>query len=213
MAVHPDKPTRSGARSGKRGGALLIQKSDSTHPVTFGATVRRRKIADAVLHAAEVRKHSTSVIDMVNKSKPGDMPYTLIALQTLHDDAVLVTHGMKPWVIKRVASDLNIEISRFVDSLKISRSTYHRKIKNASSLNVYESERVLGVAKLVGQVKAMLADNEAAEGFDAAAWVGNWLEEPLPALGNRKPIEWMESSSGREFVLQLLVQAQTGSYA
>lgn len=150
---------------------------------------------------------------LVDSTEPVKLPYILLFELSLFDDARVVKCGMRPWVVKSLAADLKIETSRLIDHLAIPRSTYNRKFKDRSALNVTESERVLGVAKLVGQVQAMVEGNEDAAGFDAAAWVGNWLESPLPAIGNSKPIDLMDTSPGQELVSQLLQQMQSGAYA
>jgi len=133
--------------------------------------------------------------------------------QTLYEESRVVKARLRAWVLKRLASDLKMDTTTLIDHLAIPRSTFHRKYRDAELLSVPESERVLGVAKLVGQVKAMLANNEDAADFDAAAWVGAWLEEPLPAIGNERPIDLMDTAAGQELVSKLLLQAQTGTYA
>jgi uncharacterized protein (DUF2384 family) len=51
------------------------------------------------------------------------------------------------------------------------------------------------------------------EGFDAATWTANWLEEPNAALGGRAPGEFMDTADGRSLVAGLVAQMQSGAYA
>ena len=44
-----------------------------------------------------------------------------------------------------------------------------------------ERERIVGFAKLVGQLEAMIQDSGEPTNFDARAWVARWLVEPSPA--------------------------------
>jgi len=44
-------------------------------------------------------------------------------------------------------------------------------------------------ARLIGQVQAMVEQSGNPEGFDAAHWLGAWLDEPLPALGGLSAIQ------------------------
>ena len=76
-----------------------------------------------------------------------------------------------------------------------------------------ESERLIGFAKLVGQVEAMIQDSGNRPNFDARAWVARWLVEPLPAFGGARPIEFMDTMEGQGLVSAALAKAQSGAYA
>jgi len=76
-----------------------------------------------------------------------------------------------------------------------------------------QSERVIGLAKLVGQVETMVRESGDPTGFDAARWVSAWLNQPNPALGGRRPIELMGTVTGQEVVSGLLARMQSGAYA
>ena len=67
---------------------------------------------------------------------------------------------------------------------------------------------------MIGQVEVMVAESGAdAESFDAAAWVARWLDEVSPALGNKRPGEFMDTVAGQEIVSNLLAKMQSGAYA
>ncbi|MCY1243257.1 hypothetical protein D9M72_562650 [compost metagenome] len=51
------------------------------------------------------------------------------------------------------------------------------------------------------------------DGFDAAAWMAQWLDQPLPALGERRPAELMDTAEGQAIVSNMLSRAQSGGYA
>jgi hypothetical protein len=51
------------------------------------------------------------------------------------------------------------------------------------------------------------------EGFDAAAWMSRWLNDPLPALGGMRPIDHMDTVEGRALVSTTLAKLQSGAYA
>ncbi|WP_293880590.1 MbcA/ParS/Xre antitoxin family protein, partial [Sphingomonas sp.] len=71
----------------------------------------------------------------------------------------------------------------------------------------------LGLAELLGQVEAMVEESGSPEGFDAGAWLTNWLRRPVQALGGAKPIEYLDTIKGQMLVAKLLLQMQTGAYA
>jgi uncharacterized protein (DUF2384 family) len=65
----------------------------------------------------------------------------------------------------------------------------------------------------VSKVRTVVAESGSLIDFDAEQWVATWLERPLPALGNRRPAEFMGTDEGRARLLDLLGQQQSGAYA
>jgi uncharacterized protein (DUF2384 family) len=51
-----------------------------------------------------------------------------------------------------------------------------------------------------------------AKGFDAAKWLGRWLEQPQPALGGRKAADLIDTPTGVEVVARLLGSIESGAY-
>jgi uncharacterized protein (DUF2384 family) len=76
-----------------------------------------------------------------------------------------------------------------------------------------DSERSLGIIRLIGQVRHIVSQSGETDGFDAARWTADWLEEPNAALGGRKPGEFMDTADGRGLVFALVAQMQSGAYA
>lgn len=69
------------------------------------------------------------------------------------------------------------------------------------------------MVRWVGQVQAMVEESGIPEGFDAAAWLATWLEQPLPALDAKRPAELMDTAEGQSIVAQILSRAQSGAYS
>ena len=80
-------------------------------------------------------------------------------------------------------------------------------------LPIEQGERLIGMAKLVGQVESMITESGNPDGFNAAKWVASWLEKPSPALGGEKPSAYLDTVSGQEMISDLLAKIQTGAYA
>lgn len=139
--------------------------------------------------------------------------YGAIFNEPLIGQSQIVRDGLPPIVFKRLARDMGVDQTTLIAHLGLARSTMLRKIKNQSPLGMHESERVLGMALLVGQVQTMVDQSGDAAGFDAAAWVGEWIESPLPALGNLPPAQFMDTAAGQQLVSRLLAQAQSGAFA
>ena len=99
------------------------------------------------------------------------------------------------------------------EALDLPIATFNKKVKGKAKLSPAESERVIGFARLVGQVETMVEDAGDRSGFDPRAWLGRWLTEPLPALGNARPIDFMNTMEGQALVSQKLAQIAGGAYA
>jgi putative toxin-antitoxin system antitoxin component (TIGR02293 family) len=112
-----------------------------------------------------------------------------------------------------IIESMGLTKERFYKVLNLSRSTFERKLEANAEMSTAESERVIGLSKLIGQVQAMVAESGNPEGFDAARWFAAWMAAPAPALGGRKPEELLETADGREAVSRLLSQMQSGAYA
>jgi uncharacterized protein (DUF2384 family) len=95
----------------------------------------------------------------------------------------------------------------------IGRPTVDRKARAHQRLSIEHGERLIGLSKLVGQVQVMVEQSGEATGFDAAMWLGEWFERPLPALGGKCPAEYMDTSEGQQLVSGLIAKMQSGAYA
>lgn len=84
---------------------------------------------------------------------------------------------------------------------------------SAQELTPSKTDRATGEATLVAQVQKMVHESGEPRGFDAAQWVNQWLEQPLPALGGATPAQWMGTDEGLAQISKLLAQAQSGAYA
>ncbi|MCK6444310.1 antitoxin Xre-like helix-turn-helix domain-containing protein [Elstera cyanobacteriorum] len=121
--------------------------------------------------------------------------------------------GVPAQAAKRFIADLHLGQTVVFDALNLKTATVNKKAAQGKPLSVEESERVLGLARLVGQLEAMLEETGAGEGFDARAWLAQWLSAPLPALGGGRPIELLDTMEGQGLVARMLAQVQSGAYA
>jgi putative toxin-antitoxin system antitoxin component (TIGR02293 family) len=125
----------------------------------------------------------------------------------------IVKSGLPARLLTALADDMEVTRERLYGWLGIARATANRKVQADGLLSQDESERALGIARLVGQVEKIVAESGNPKDFDAAKWTAEWLEEPNNALGGRTPGEFMDTADGREIVSRLVAQMQSGAYA
>ncbi len=149
--------------------------------------------------AAASRGKSLSYIEVFRAT-----PVTRIAL---------IKSGVSARQVKLLSEHLRLDQKVMYRALCLKTATINRKASQDECLATDDSERVVGLAKLVGQVEAIVEDSGSTEAFDAATWLSHWLREPLPALGGAKPIDFLDTIEGQSLVSRALSQIQTGAYA
>ena len=92
-------------------------------------------------------------------------------------------------------------------------STIQRRLTQKASLSLDESERLMGLHQLIGQVEAMVDEGGDPAGFDAGLWLADWLNRPNPALGQAPPADFLDTAEGRQLVSRLLGMMRSGAYA
>jgi hypothetical protein len=66
---------------------------------------------------------------------------------------------------------------------------------------------------LTDMVQQIVMESGNPEGFNAEAWLQEWLAAPLPAFGNRRPWDVLQEPEGLAVVRATLLQIQKGSFA
>lgn len=125
----------------------------------------------------------------------------------------MIKRGVAAADVSLLAERMDMSRERLMQFLGFPSTTIARKIKKKQDLAQDQAERFVGLSALVGQVEAMVAESGSLAGFDAAQWVARWLERPNPALGNRRPAEYMDTMAGQELVSALIARMQSGAYA
>lgn len=93
-------------------------------------------------------------------------------------------------------------------------ATAKRKLKTGEKISPEQSERLIGLQRIIGHVETMMEESGVrGEPFDAPSWVADWLDRPCPALGNKRPADLMDTRMGQEVIEGLLAQMQSGAYA
>ena len=114
---------------------------------------------------------------------------------------------------KRILTDLVIGQGTALRALKLCPAIAGKNGRQERTLSAAESERVIGIAGLVGQLEAMIQESGDPEGFDAPSWMSRWLQEPLPSLGGRLPIDLMDTMEGQALVSTAIARVRGEAYA
>ena len=144
---------------------------------------------------------------------PTALSYASVYGATPMERIELIRRGIRASEAKRIFADLSIAQGAGFKALNLSTATVNKKAKHGDTLSRDESERVVGFAKLVGQLEAMIQDSGAPKNFDSRAWLARWLTEPLPAFGGLRPADLVDTMEGQSLVSAALARMQSGAYA
>lgn len=125
----------------------------------------------------------------------------------------MIRRGVKAGDAKQMISDLHFDQQALLGALNLKTATVNRKAARNEALSIEESERVLGIASLVGQLQTIVEESGDSDGFDATQWLSRWLREPLSALGGEKPLSLLDTMEGQSLVADTLAKVQSGAYA
>ena len=122
--------------------------------------------------------------------------------------------GVRGSLIKDLSRRLEIPASRMFGILGIPKATAEKKAATGEMVTGSGGQAAIGIAKLLAIAEEIVAHSTAPEarGFDAAKWLGQWIERPQPALGGRKPADLVDTPTGLEVVARLLGGIESGAY-
>jgi putative toxin-antitoxin system antitoxin component (TIGR02293 family) len=144
------------------------------------------------------------------KALPKDMAYFRAAPL---DRVRIVKTGVPAVQAKAFLGALSTPSGRLYEALDLKPSTVNRKVQKKELLSTDESERIMGLVKLFGQVEAMVQESGDPSGFNAREWTMHWLSEPLAAFGGVRPMDLMDTMEGQTLISDALARIQTGAYA
>lgn len=130
-----------------------------------------------------------------------------------YDRIKFIKEGVPAKYVVLISKSMGVTKEKLFRTLGLPKSTLDKKISHNQLLPPDQGERVLGLAKLVGQVEEMVNESGNPENFDAAEWVAHWIAVPSPALGGVTPASYMDTAEGQEIVSGLIAKMQSGAYA
>ena len=129
------------------------------------------------------------------------------------DRVEIVKRGIPATYVETLSRSMAMPKETFYRTIGLARATIDRKVRHRQRLSADESERVIGLARLVGQAQQMVQESGGDHEFDAPKWLTSWLSRQLGAIGGKRPGELMDTADGRLLVSDLLAQQQSGAYA
>jgi putative toxin-antitoxin system antitoxin component (TIGR02293 family) len=126
----------------------------------------------------------------------------------------LEREGLRATVISDLAHAMAVPRVRMLEMMALPRATMEKKISSQETLKGVANRRALNLLQLLGHTREILEDSTAPEAgnFDAAQWLGRWIETPQPALGGRKPADLLDTEAGTAIVDRALGALRSGSY-
>ncbi|WP_418320160.1 antitoxin Xre/MbcA/ParS toxin-binding domain-containing protein [Piscinibacter sakaiensis] len=126
----------------------------------------------------------------------------------------LERRGIDAMFLQDLSVHMHIPAARMFDIVGISKAAVARKVAANERIAGAGGQAALGLARLLATTKETIENSTAAEArdFDAARWLGQWIERPQPALGGRKPADLIGTPTGLKVVTQLIGAIDSGAY-
>jgi putative toxin-antitoxin system antitoxin component (TIGR02293 family) len=174
-----------------------------TVTVTKVARVARRK--DQVSPKIFISYSSTRGVDSFVQRIAEATPMQLVEVER---------HGVKGRFIKDFSRRIGVSAVRFYEILGVPKATVEKRSTEGTEITGAGGQAAVAMAKLLAKAQEIVGNSTspAAKDFDAAKWLGQWIERPQPALGGRKPAELIGTPTGVEMVSRLLGAIESGAY-
>lgn len=116
----------------------------------------------------------------------------------------VVHDGLTTAIMEQAARALFVSKAEFLTALRLPVSTMTRRLKTGARLSPDESDKVDRVAQAFKRAIELFGNEETARA---------WMSTKLLALGDRTPLELLDSSAGYEMVLNTLGRIAYGAAA
>jgi putative toxin-antitoxin system antitoxin component (TIGR02293 family) len=109
---------------------------------------------------------------------------------------------------------MDIPMVRIMGIAGVAKATAERKMARDEPIAGACGHAALAMLRLIGIAEDIVAHSTAAEakGFDAARWLGHWIERPQPSLGGKKPADLLDTPTGADLVARLLGSIESGAF-
>ena len=150
----------------------------------------------SIVSEAAVQYDSLKVILGGNKSVP----------KTISSDMDLINlsrHGVRKSSLKSLAGYLGITLEKMSSLVHSSHRNIQRKDED-ELLDTLKTEKVLELAAFIKRGIDVIGTEEAFK---------EWVHSPILALGNRKPIDFLDTTFGIQMALKVLGRLEQGVFS
>ncbi|MPZ45947.1 MAG: DUF2384 domain-containing protein [Betaproteobacteria bacterium] len=156
-------------------------------------------------HRVAIAYHSSKGVDDYVRQVVNATPMQVVEIERA---------GVVGAFIKDLSKRMGIPSSRIFSILGIPKATAEKKAAAGEMVAGSGGQAAIGMVKLLGIAQEIVANSTAPEArdFDAAKWLGLWIERPQPSLGGRKPADLLDTPTGIEVVGRLLGSIESGAY-
>lgn len=152
-----------------------------------------------------LRYQSTKGVDAYVREFSAAAPMDIIHMER---------QGIQGVFIKDLSKRMDVTASRFFTILGVPKATAEKKAAAGERVTGRGGQAAIGMIKLLGIAQSIVENSKSpeAKNFDAARWLGHWIERPQPSLGGQKPADLISTPTGVEIVARLLGSIESGAY-
>ena len=184
-------------------------KSGSALKARRGAGASRSATPPALAGA-----RAGEVTILYRRNKGVDAYVRAISAASPMEIVAIERQGVQGAFIKDLSKRMDLATSRIFAILGVPKATAEKKAAAGELVTGRGGQAAVGMIKLLGIAQGIVENSTAsqAKGFDAAKWLGQWIERPQPSLGGRKPADLIDTPTGVEVVARLLGSIESGAY-
>ena len=164
--------------------------------------------------ATIVRRKGKAATIRYQRSRGVDAYVRAVASATPMEIVEIERQGVLGAFIKDLSKRMEVPTSRIFTILGVPKATAEKKAAAGELVSGSGGQAAVGMIRLLGIAHDIVSNSTAAEAktFDAAKWLGKWIERPQAALGGRKPADLIDTPTGVEVVARLLGSVESGAY-
>jgi putative toxin-antitoxin system antitoxin component (TIGR02293 family) len=176
-----------------------------TKPQRRAALRRRATAAKRLVRAPALAYRSRDGVDAFVRSMASATPIDVVAIERA---------GVDGRLLKDLSKRMSIPASRLFGIVGVPKATAEKKASDKQIVRGSGGQAAIGIVKLLGIAQRLVAESTSsrARDFDAAQWLGRWIEQPQPSLDGRKPSELLDTPTGLGVVARLLGSIESGAY-
>ena len=129
------------------------------------------------------------------------------------DRVNLIRGGIPSVLVKRLALEMHLSVPEVSRIAGLAPTTVLRKLEKHAKFNTNQGERILGLARLIGQVQAVVCESGENRRGHAGRWVAEWVNSPLPSLDGWRPRDLMDLDAGRELISAAVARIHSGEFS